>query len=118
MAKHRSARQWASILRRYENSGMTQAAFCKRHGIALSTLCYHLRRGPTLPDGEGEPEPAPGLVELKLPKGGPISPAGAPDAGVRIEWAGSGAVKVTIECHSQQVGQILAQIPNLLPPAS
>jgi len=44
MAKQRNARQWATLLRRYQRSGLTQAAFCSRHGIALSTLGYQLRK--------------------------------------------------------------------------
>jgi transposase-like protein len=32
------------LLARYERSGLSQKAFCQRHGVALSTLQYWRRR--------------------------------------------------------------------------
>lgn len=120
MAKQRNARQWATLLRRYQRSGLTQAAFCSRHGIALSTLGYQLRKHRAGTAGAAEPaeaaEPAdgpgsaPGLIELKLP-----SPVMAPPAAVRIEVLTAGGPAVSIHCHSAQVGEILTQLPNLQP---
>jgi hypothetical protein len=40
----RGATEWRRWLARYERSGLSQKAFCARHGLALSTLTYWLRR--------------------------------------------------------------------------
>jgi hypothetical protein len=34
----RGATEWASILDRYDSSGLTQAAFCAREGLRFGTL--------------------------------------------------------------------------------
>ena len=40
----RGAAEWRRWLARYERSGLSQKAFCTRHGLALSTLTYWRRR--------------------------------------------------------------------------
>lgn len=40
----RGAAEWRRWLVRYERSGLSQKAFCARHGLALSTLTYWRRR--------------------------------------------------------------------------
>ena len=40
----RGATEWRRWLARYERSGLSQKAFCARHGLALSTLTYWRRR--------------------------------------------------------------------------
>jgi len=40
----RGATEWASILDRYDSSGLTQAAFCAREGLRFGTLVSWLGR--------------------------------------------------------------------------
>jgi hypothetical protein len=40
---YRSAADWRTIRARYERSGLTQAAFCTREGVALHTFKKHYR---------------------------------------------------------------------------
>ena len=115
MANYRTARQWASIIERYESSGLTQVAFCRRHHLALSTLAYQLRRYRAGRDTTGESSSQPQLVELTLATGQEPFIPGSASPGVRIELCAPQSVPVSIHCQSGQVGEILAQIPNLLP---
>lgn len=38
-------RDWPKLLKLYHRRSSSRAAFCKQHGVTLSTLDYHLRRG-------------------------------------------------------------------------
>ena len=68
MAKRRSAEEIEQLLDQYRASGLTQIEYCRRAGVALSTLSRHLRRH----GGTGQrliqvrvgaaPEPDPGFV--------------------------------------------------------
>jgi hypothetical protein len=68
MARRRSADEIHQLLEGYRASGMTQIAYCRQMGVALSTLGRYLRRG----GGKGQrlirvrlgsaPEPALGFV--------------------------------------------------------
>lgn len=86
---YRSAADWRAISARYERSGLTQAAFCLREGVALHTFKKHYRahkavvpqlgqfvevgsRGPVRPSWE---------VEVALPQG------------VRLTMRGTGHVE-------------------------
>ncbi|WP_435106578.1 IS66 family insertion sequence element accessory protein TnpA [Arhodomonas sp. AD133] len=40
----RSEAQWREIFAAHEASGLSQAAFCRREGLALSTFAYWKRR--------------------------------------------------------------------------
>lgn len=40
----RTAEQGAALVRRYEASGMSQAAFAEREGVSVNTVQYWLRR--------------------------------------------------------------------------
>ena len=40
----RTEAQWREIFAAHEASGLSQAAFCRREGLALSTFQYHRRR--------------------------------------------------------------------------
>jgi lambda repressor-like predicted transcriptional regulator len=44
MTRDKRTAQRAAILKEFHDSGLTQAAFCKQRGIALSTLRYWLGR--------------------------------------------------------------------------
>jgi len=117
MAKHRTAREWASLIARYENGSLTQVAFCRRHHLALSTFGYQLRKHRSSGSRETTVEnSADGhLVELAPAFGQSplITAIGSPE--VRIELSTPGNLPVSIHCQSYQVGEIFAQIPNLLP---
>ena len=57
-----SGQEKTEILSRYESSGETQQAYCRRTGVALSTLTYWLRQRRR----RGEEVTKPRLVEVKL----------------------------------------------------
>jgi hypothetical protein len=111
MSKQRSARQWAAIIRSYRGSGLTQVEFCRRKGLALSTLTYHLRRdaGPEGQRSEAGDEAAPKLLELEL------AVPSLPTATVVIEVPWQRGEGLRIHCHCRQTGEVLRQIPGLLP---
>jgi hypothetical protein len=68
---NRSPSEWRSVLRAYEQRGsQRQSAFCKAHGVAASTLQWHLKRsrqaaGAVVVRRESPPEPR--LVRIALP---------------------------------------------------
>ena len=68
---NRSPSEWRSVLRAYEQRGpQTQGAFCKAHGVAVSTLQWHLKRsrrgaGAVIVRREAPTEPR--LVRIALP---------------------------------------------------
>ncbi len=123
MTKQRTARQWASLIRTYESSGLTQAAFCRRHHIALSTLSYHLRKhragqhAAPAPHDQPGPACAPSLIELSLPSPAPGAATGGMTSRgeIRIDVNLPGGPATSIHCHSTQAGEILAQLANLQP---
>jgi hypothetical protein len=74
---YRSVAQWRAIVARYERSGLPQAAFCTREGIALHSFKKHYRRHKPGEAARGQfvavPVPASPSreweVELTLPNG-------------------------------------------------
>jgi len=62
--------RWARIVADYEHSGLTQRAFCDRHGFALSSLTRWRR---LLADSPGEPSSSFVPVTLAEPTTGPES---------------------------------------------
>ena len=44
MAKRRTANKWTDIIESWKESGDSQASFCRRNNIPLSTFGYHLKR--------------------------------------------------------------------------
>jgi len=72
MGKQRSANDVRGILREFENSGLTRREFCRRHGIALTTLDYWRRRNarpPRLVEVEVAPGEGAGQFTLALVNG-------------------------------------------------
>jgi len=68
----RTEKQWTEILRRFESSGEGSRQFCRREGLALSSLQrWRQRLGAT---------PATRFVELV-----PTTPAGTPSEGWSLE---------------------------------
>jgi len=72
MGNQRSANNVRGILREFENSGLTRREFCRRHGIAVTTLDYWRRRGsrqPRLVEVEVAPRESAGQFTLALANG-------------------------------------------------
>jgi hypothetical protein len=118
MAKHRTARQWASILDLYRRSELSQAEFCRRRGLALSTFGFHLRRagcGEGLPEGNPVTGGGPRLMEVALQAASPLGRT-PPASGVLIEIESGHKHRVRIHCQGDQTGEILRQIYALCTP--
>ena len=71
----RSEAEWRGIIKSFQKSGLSQAEFCKQHGLRRPTLTHWLRRlGEQTPargefvelDREGTEEPRPRRCELEL----------------------------------------------------
>lgn len=90
----RSPQEWAAILERYDSSGLTQEAFCRREGIRFGTLVAWLgrrrKRGgqlcastPVSPKfhelslAGAESSPASGHLQVSLPDGTSVSGSNA-----------------------------------------
>lgn len=70
MPRTRTPRQWREILDAFDRSNLSQAEFCRRRNLALSTFRYHRARAasrPSLPE-------VPSVVELFAEP--PMSPGG------------------------------------------
>lgn len=75
--EYRSAADWRILSARYERSGLTQAAFCTREGVALHTFKKHYRfQKAAVPQSESfveivprAPTPSGWEVEVALPNG-------------------------------------------------
>ena len=81
---HRSAEQWRAIIERYESSGQSQADFCRRERISLTSFCRWRRR--FLGDDQS------GFVEL-LPASPPAT-ASAGDWTLEIDLPGGGSLRL------------------------
>jgi hypothetical protein len=72
---HRSQSEWRSVLRIYEQRGpQTQVEFCRAHGVSLSTLQWHLKKGAQAAAESGlavRASPEPRLVRIELPASPP-----------------------------------------------
>jgi len=76
----RGAVEWCSILERYDQSGLTQAAFCAREGLRFGTLVAWLGRRRKNGGNLSEPElPEPKFHELSL-----NSPPDSPSANLEV----------------------------------
>jgi len=59
----RSQAQWSGIFQRFERSGLSAGAFCRREGLALSSF---QRRRAVMGEASGRSE----FIELEPPPGG------------------------------------------------
>lgn len=57
----RSEAQWREIFAAYETSDLSQAGFCRREGLALSTFQYHRRRLQTVTEASAA---GPAVIDL------------------------------------------------------
>lgn len=120
MAKHRTDQEWASILRAFRDSGLSQAAFCRRRGLALSTFRLRLaasRRGelPPPPHADGASGTSPtGLLELPLlaaPPGGDTGGLASRRIPVEVEFP-SGA-RASLAVPAEGLASLLAELHRL-----
>lgn len=90
---------------------MTQVEFCRRKGLALSTLTYHLRRE-RLPGEGGSPgaegKAVPELFELELP----FSTLAGESIVIEVPLREDRGLR--IHCRCCQTGEVLRQIHSLL----
>ena len=82
------------LLDRYERSGLSQKAFCLRHGVALSTLQYWRRRARDV----GQ-KPRPSFVEIPQVTG--MARALSGEAAVIIELPGGARLEVPAGTDAQ-----------------
>ena len=64
MAKRRTPEQWQVLFAEYQTSGLTQAKFCRQHG--LNPKYFSLRRQQFI--GHQRKQPASGFIQVKPPE--------------------------------------------------
>jgi len=108
MAKHRTDQEWASILSAFRRSGLSQAAFCRRRGFALSTFRLRLAAAqrdalpsPACEDGASR-HPGAALLEIAL-AGSPSEGrhANGLGLGIPVEIAFPGGVRASLAVPSE-----------------
>jgi hypothetical protein len=82
---HRSAEQWRAIVDRYESSDLSQADFCRRERVSLTSFCRWRRRFLAEDDQAG-------FVEL-VPASPPAT-ASAGDWTLEIDLPGGGSLRL------------------------
>ena len=102
--RRRSREEWQALVSEQQASGLTQSAFCRQRGLALSTFHYWKRKLASAKTGDGANGSAvlggqPAFTEIALPSsstdaGGEGQPSEVElelGAGVRviIRWGGS-----------------------------
>lgn len=96
----RGAAERRQLLDRYERSGLTQKAFCLRHGVALSTLQYWRRRA-----RDADQEPAPSFVEVPQVSG--MGRGLSVTAAVLIELPGGARLEVPAGTDAQWLSGVI-----------
>lgn len=88
---------WAQLSSEWERSGLSQKAFCEKHGVSYTAFCYHrsaLRKRERLAAqrsvrNEGDGQFIPVMVEVEEPSPQPSLSADAasvsPSAEVKVE---------------------------------
>lgn len=108
MAKHRNPSEWATLLRAYRRSNCTQAEFCHRHGVAVATFSYQLRKQREMADVSqashvGPPVFPPSLIEVHPPQ----ESFAMESSGIRMELNTHVGV-VSVHCAAADAIKILA----------
>ena len=120
MNQQKSLDQWRTILADYDRSNQTQAAFCRRRGIAPSSFHYHRKRQ----RGDGDPaqrliEIRPASSELSAPsciattvaaESTTASAAVVPE--LRIEVPLSSTWAVTLHCTLAQLPEVISKLTS------
>ena len=92
--QRRSLTERRQLLARYERSGLSQKAFCLRHGVALSTLQYWRRCA-----RDTDQQPTPSFVEVPQVTG--IARGLSVEAAVFIELPGGVRLEVPAGTDAQ-----------------
>lgn len=77
--RRRSQAQWQRVMSAQAASGLSQQAYCRRHGIAYSSFCRWKRKLSEATGSASVPAPA-AFVELE-----PVAPAASPRWDVELE---------------------------------
>jgi len=94
------------LLDRYERSGLSQKAFCQRHGVALSTLQYWRRRA-----RDTDQEPTPSFVEIPQVSG--MARVLSSEAAVIIELPGGVRFEVPTGTDAQWLSGLLRAMERM-----
>ena len=94
------------MLDRYERSGLSQKAFCQRHGVALSTLQYWRRRA-----RDTNQAPTPSFVEIPQVSG--MSRSLSNEAAVIIELPGGVRFEIPTGTDAQWLSGLLRAIGRM-----
>lgn len=110
MDQRKTPDQWRTILADYERSNQTQAEFCRRRRLALSSFHFHRKRN--LDHGAK----AQRLIEIRPAASLPTAPlsdaagTGAGDSELRIEIPLPSSRAVTLRCTLAQLPEVIAQL--------
>ena len=103
----RGAAEWRRWLARYERSGLSQQAFCVRHGLALSTLTYWRRRERHRAAGQS-------ASFVELPPGAMVAvPSPMADTGVLIELPGGVRLEVSQATDPKWLAALLWELETV-----
>ena len=100
----RGAAEWRRWLARYERGGLSQRAFCARHGLALSTLTYWRRRERNRAAGQSASfveVPQPAMLTVRSPMA---------DTGVLIELPGGVRLEVSQATDPKWLAALLREL--------
>ena len=86
MARHRSRDEWARLVAQWRQSGQSRVVFCKRHGLAVSTLSDWARRLRT-EAAEGAAEAQARFVPVRVVQ--PAATVAQPTRAVTVHVAGT-----------------------------
>ena len=117
MNQRKSPDQWCAILADYERSDLSQADFCRRHGLALSTFHYHRKRR------RFRSAPARRLIELRAAPPTVPAPATVPTsstaaagrAPLRMDIPLCSSRTVTLHCPLERLSEVIAQLSQPAP---
>ena len=101
------AAEWRRWLARYERSGLSQQAFCVRHGLALSTLTYWRRRERNRVSGQSA-----SFVEVPRPAVAAV-PSAMADTGVLIELPGRVRLEVSQATDPKWLAALLRELETV-----
>jgi hypothetical protein len=120
MARHRTDQEWASIVGAYRRSGLSQVAFCRRRGLALSTFRLRLAAAggdaPAPPSFGGaaprERQP-PALLEIPVTAPRPGALPGGPGHAIPVELEFPGGVRASLAVPPEMLAGLLAGLHRL-----
>ena len=122
MNQRKSLDQWRTILADYDRSNQTQAAFCRRRGIAPSSFHYHRKRqrgggaaAQRLIEIKTSPSTltAPGCIATVVDGAATAAPTSiTTDPELRIEVPLSSTWAVTLHCTLAQLPEVISKLTS------